>query len=316
MVGSRVAERLLKEGEQPVLFDVAFSIDNLRPLFEPGDVPMVRGDILEFSELWTAIKEHHVEAIIHTAGFLTSGVRERHIPGVKVNFVGTLNVLEAARLAGIQRVVYTGSGTAMSGLKSIPDKRILEDFPLHVVSEAPTNLYATAKLAGEWLCINYHQIYGMSTVVTRLGGPWGPWIGAPSGGPARLIKEVIDQTWRRQPIRLSARDARQGMDFVYAPDVAQALVRAARHPNPPSRVYNISNGTVYSPTEILSMLTDKLGYEGQLADDSAAEGSYTLDRIVIDISRARAELGYDPEYSMSAALDDYLAWLGRTEPRD
>src|SRR5262249_49419617 len=144
LVGTLVAERLATRGQQAILFDVAFSADNVEEHVGGLDVPLVRGDITEISELIGAINTHHVERIIPTASFLTSTVAVRPVAGVRTNLMGTLGVLEAARLAGLQRVVFCSANTVTMGKTwtdtSVP---VSEDLAVHLVSEYPPTIYGT-----------------------------------------------------------------------------------------------------------------------------------------------------------------------------
>ena len=110
MVGSLVAAQLLEGGEEPVLFDIAFSTANLEERLGTNAVPMVRGDVTELSELLEAVERYKVDRIIHTAGLLSSAMNDRPMRGVHVNLMGTTAVLETARLHR-----WSGSSSAARG---------------------------------------------------------------------------------------------------------------------------------------------------------------------------------------------------------
>jgi nucleoside-diphosphate-sugar epimerase len=314
LVGSLVAERLARAGERAVLFDVAFSVENVTEHVGDLDVEPVRGDITELSELMGAIATHGVRRIIHTASFLTSTVNARPVAGVRTNLMGTLTVLEAARLAGLERVVFCSANTVTMG-KSWTDTSVAvsEDLPVHLVTEYPPTIYGTMKLACEWLSHNYADAYAVRTVSMRLGGVFGPWRGVPSGGPSRLAQHIIEHAWRGQPVRLTRADLEQRMDFVYARDVAKGLVLGADHPDPPSRVYNLSGGRLYSVREAVEVVGKVLDREVRLEEVAAAEnrGSYPPGP-AIDITLITKELGFVPDFPLDEAVRDYIAWLDRT----
>ena len=245
MIGSLAAARIVSErGERPVLYDIAFSERNLAERLDSGSVDLVKGDIGDIGDLLRTIETHGVERIIHTASLLTRDLIPRPVAGVRVNVMGTLNVLESARMAGLARVVFCGSTVVTMGRRSVaPEDDTLEDFTLKVVSEYPPSLYASMKLASEWLCHNYADSYGLDTAVVRFGGAFGPWHGVPGGGPSKLLKQLIECAHFGRTYRIAQADLhRQGMDYTYSPDGAQGLVRAAFAPEAPNRVYNATMG--------------------------------------------------------------------------
>jgi UDP-glucose 4-epimerase len=260
--------------------------------------------------LLDAVNSVNATRIIHTAALLTSAVTQRPLYGTQVNLMGTLNVLEVARLTSVERVVMCGANAVRLGLNGPDgDATLTEDFRLRSVSESPPSFYATGKLAAEWFAANYQQVFGLSTVTMRIGGVFGPWKGAPSGGPSRLMQQIISAAWRDQPIRLGEADLAQSMDFVYAEDVAQGLVLAAQHAAAVSRVYNLSSGQVYSIAEVLALVADRLHRKPHVETVAGQDTSGYRPGELIDISLARTELGYEPEFPLERAIDSYVRWL-------
>ncbi len=315
MVGSLAAAQLLERGEPAVLFDVAFSMPNLEDRVDVAAVPMVRGDITEIAELLEAIKRHKVDRIIHTAGLLSSVMNERPVAGIRVNLMGTVMVLEAARLSGLERVVFCSSGSTVLGVPFKPGEPVPENIAVEAVDQHPPNPYSSMKLACEWLCHNYRELYGLSTVCVRPAGVFGPWIGMPTGQPAVLMRTMVEGGWRDGIVRMGMADMSQTIDYVYASDVAKGLILAGAHESSPSHVYNISMGVTHSVPEVIKILSDRLGREVTL---EAAPGqrdavSYSSGP-TFDITAARTDLGYEPSYPMGPAIDDYLRWLDTHGP--
>jgi nucleoside-diphosphate-sugar epimerase len=316
LVGSLVAERIARGGGKAVLFDVAFSVDNINEHIAGLDVEMVRGDITEVSELIGTIGAHGITTIVHTAALLTSTVNARPMLGVRTNLMGTLNVLEAARLSGVERIVFCSAFSVTLGRSwAGADRAVTEDEAVHLVTEYPPTIYGTMKLASEWLSHNFEDAYGLRTISMRLGGVFGPWRGAPSGGPSRLVQQIVQQATSGQAVRLSRQDLEQRMDFVYARDVAKGLVLAAQHESPPSSVYNHSGGRVHSVRDAVGMMSDILGTAVELEefDNATSQGAYAPGP-TIDISRIRDELGFEPDFPLDIALRDYATWLTGTPP--
>ncbi len=198
LVGSYAAAQLSGMGERVVLFDVAPSWENLRRVPGLEGVEVVRGDILDFPDLLRVIKEKGVNRIIHTAAFLTAGARERPYAAIRVNILGTANVLEAARNLDIERVVFTSSVTVYYGSYSETDEAVAdepqsEDFSFRAISQRPRGVYPTTKLACEHLGLSYRDLYGVDFVAVRFAGVFGPWQGDSIGG-ARFTHTLTSST--------------------------------------------------------------------------------------------------------------------------
>lgn len=313
LVGSLAAARLIAEqDERPVLYDVAFSMANVAERVPLDRVDLVRGDLADVGDLARAIQKYNVTRIIHSAGFLTWMVRERPSAGVRVNLVGTLNVMEAARVTGVKRVVFCSSNTVYMGLTQRPPDGLLhEDFPLRAIGEYPPSVYASMKLAGEWLGHNYTREYGLDVVSVRFGGVFGPWYGTPSGGPSQMVQQLVESIWHNRPARIGAGDLeRGGMDYVYASDAAQGAVRAVLASDVSQRVYNVSMGDIYTVQQIIELLERETNRKLQLdVFQTGSHAGYSQDSYPADLSRSRADIGYTVEYPMERALRDYLGWL-------
>ena len=316
MIGSLAAARILAEqGEPPVLYDVAFSMQNLGERLDVNAVKMVKGDIADIGDLIHTIETHKIDRIIHTASFLTRDLIARPVAGVRVNLMGTLSVLEAARLTGVERVVFCSSTVVTMGRQVVaPDDDTVEDFAINVVSEYPPSLYASMKLASEWLCHNYHQTYGVDAVAVRFGGVFGPWHGIPGGGPSKLLKQLIECAERGEVYRIAEDDLhRQGMDYTYSPDGAQALVRAATAPDVPNRIYNATMGQLHTIADVIQLIEKAAGKSIELEitqEDSMTK--YSNPTSPMDLTNSKNDLGYDVEYPMDVAVADYLQWLRTT----
>lgn len=318
LVGSYAAARLMEMGERPVLYDVAPSWENLRrvPGLEKAEV--VRGDILDFPDLARVIKEKGVDRIVHTAGLLTAAARERPYTAVKVNILGTANILEAARTLGMARVVFTSSATVYYGSFSAPGEEPQgEDFSLRVLSQRPRGVYPTTKLAGEHLGLNYRDFYGVEFVALRFAGVFGPWQGPVSGLPGMALKELAERPMGESVVRIGRHLVWPGKeDFLYMKDAAQSAVLACfaspKAFGEASPVYNVSMGQWYEFEEVLEILQEvypQVEFQVVEGGEATAGGYPQVPKKLLDLSRARQELGYRPEYPMGEALLDYRRWL-------
>lgn len=314
MVGSLAAKRLIEDyGERPVLYDVAFSMENLRERVPLDRVTLVRGDVNDLPDLVRTIQQHGVDRVLHTVGMLTWMVRERPYAGVRVNLLGLLSALEAARLTRCKRLVFCSSSTVWAGLKGRPmDTPIDEDFALRSVSEYPPSVYASMKLAGEWLGHSYRNEYGVDFAAVRFAGVFGPWRGTPSGGPSQVMQRLIEGTWRGEPIVMTAQEMDRPMDYVYAADAAQGAVRALMAERLPRPVYALSMGRNYSIREVAELAQELSGRQAKLeVRQGKSISGYANPVPPANASAAMRDLGWKLEYPMERAIRDYLGWLER-----
>ena len=318
MIGSLAAARIVRErGERPVLFDVAFSQQNLAERFDAADVELVKGDVTDVGHLVETMRKHDVDRVIHTASFLTLDVIARPYAGVRVNLMGTLSTLEAARITGVSRFVFCSSLVVTMGRKTVdPAEPTPEDFTMKVVSEYPPSLYASMKLASEWLCHCYTNEYGVDAAAVRFGGVFGPWHGVPGGGPSKLLKALIEAAQDGTSYRIAADDLdRQGMDYTYSPDGAQGLVRAAYADTVPNRVYSATMGRLHTIREVIECIERATGRPLDIeVTDQDSMTKYGNTTSAMDLTRSAEEIGYKVEFPMEAAVADYLAWRERTTP--
>ncbi len=314
LVGCQAAQRLVQRGDTPILYDLAPQMDNIGSIVDLTKVKVVKGDLSEPLELIGVIKKEHVDRIIHTAAFMTAAIAERPATGIKANLVGMINVLEAARIMGLKRVVFTSSNTVYLGaVPYIKSELLTEDFPTMFVSGRPRWIYATTKLACEQLGLNYWDIYNVDFVVVRFAGVFGPWKAGLSGVITNVMRGITEKFLTEREIVLDKNLTwSNGSDFVYSKDAGYSTILACFAENPKSRVYNISMGQLYTDGDVAEILK-KLNPQLQIEIKEVAEEHFgpqaAAPMPLLDISKAREELGYEPEYKMEAALKDYAEWL-------
>jgi UDP-glucose 4-epimerase len=210
---------------------------------------------------------------------------------------GTLNVLDAARRAGVRRVVYAASSSAY-GSASDPAGQD-EDTPLD-----PLSPYAAAKLAGEMYCTAFASTYGIETVRLRFFNVFGPRQRADSPYSGVIAIFTAALTAGRTPTVHG--DGLQSRDFVYVSDVADALIRAAETPGVSGRVYNVGTGKSVNLLELLAELNSILGTSIAAAHGPPRAGDVRHSRAKIE--RIRADLGYSPRISFGEGLRRTLEW--------
>ncbi|MDP2718414.1 MAG: NAD(P)-dependent oxidoreductase [Dehalococcoidia bacterium] len=191
LVGSQIARLEVERGERPVLMDIAFNNEALSSIVAVGAVRLFPGDVLNSLALARVIKEENITRIIHTAAnpMLTAGAQQDPYGAVRLNIMGTANVLEAARIFKLERVVFCSSNVLQSYVDRGGDKGAGgEEFP------RPTSIYASTKLTCENLGLNY-TAFGVDFVAVRFAAVFGPLAGA---------------GWWRRPLLHVSGDAAEG----------------------------------------------------------------------------------------------------------
>jgi len=308
LVGANVIRLLLDRGEQPVLFDVALN-EKLLPAVgvDAKSIPTVRGDVADLPGLISAIRDHGIDRVIHLAAFLGEEVQRRPYSGVRLNLMGTVNVLEAARLEGVKRIVLSSSGTVYLGsLGEGGPKKIDETIPLN-----PLSIYAATKVSSEFLGRTYAKRFGFEFVTVRYAALYGP-------SPA-LLKAT-----REQAIQQMVRAAMNGeaatinwpygpAELLYGKDAAKGTVLACLKEKLEHNIFHIGSGQMATGEQVV----DALKTHFPRADITLRKGErpmpYPEERVPNDRSRARAELGYEPDYLLEKALGDYAGTLKKLE---
>ena len=210
---------------------------------------------------------------------------------------GTLTVLDAARRAGVRRVVYAASASAYGGASDPAGQD--EGTPLVALSP-----YAAAKLAGELYAEAFAHTYGLETVRLRFFNVFGPRQRAdsPYSGVIAIFAALLAAG--RAPTVHG--DGLQSRDFVYVSDVARALVLAADTPGVSGRVYNVGAGGSVNLLELVAELNAALGTSAVPLHGPARAGDVRHSRAKID--RIRADLGYAPAVTFAEGLRRTLDW--------
>jgi len=215
-----------------------------------------------------------------------------------INVGGTINVLEAARRTGVARVVNTSTGGAIYGdVETIPTPE--------TTAPRPMAAYGTSKLCAETYCGLYERLYGLSTVTLRYGNVYGPR--QDPLGEAGVIAIFCGRLMSGQRPTVYG-DGRQTRDYTFVADVVAANLAAASHPEAHG-VYNIGTGREASVLEVIAALR-RAGSVGEdaLQPEFAPARLGELQRSALDVSRARAELGFTAQADLEDGMRRTLDW--------
>lgn len=310
LVGSQIARILVEEGERPAVLDVAPQSEALSDIVDVTRITLAQGDILNPLDLVRVIRDEKVTRVIHTAAnpLLTLGAQKNPYAAIQVNVMGTVNVLEAARVHGLERVVVTSSNVLSHYLTGGEDKG---DASKEEAYPRPSTFYAATKQAVENLGLNYARSYNLDVVAVRFAAVAGPWRGRGGGGPSNLFRDLVEHSLRGEEATFPPRS----MDWVYSKDAALGAVLALKVKGLTSRVFNISMGRPYKPEEVVAALKQVIpGARVRLEVPQEAAASVFDTEHAADIGRATRELGYSPRYDMAGAIRDYVDWYRNRKP--
>ena len=312
LIGSYVSKQLVDLGEKPVLYDLAPRTDCVSDVVKIDKIKLVKGNILDFAQLLEVIKKEKIDRIIHTAAMLNiPGRIQSPYMGVKANVEGTLNILEIARILDIERVVFSSSAVIYFGAVSPKEGTYKEDFPLMTLSGRPMSIYATTKLSGEFLGLNYADTYGLDFVAVRYAAAFGPWR-CPHAPQIKLMRELVEKPLMGKSAIIKEDYTWSGyQEFVYIKDAARGTVLASNAKNPKTRVYNIGMGKTTKIEEIINIVK-KLIPQARIEVQGISKGIFGLPYLAeskpLDLAKAQEELCYFPEYDMERAIKDYVSW--------
>jgi nucleoside-diphosphate-sugar epimerase len=293
-IGSHLCRRLVAEGHAVRVLD-DLSTGKRANLAGVG-VEWAEGDLRDGDLLAAALQGveyvHHHAAIASVAVSVAQPLLEQ-----EVNLVGTLRLLEAARQAGVRRVVFAASAAAYGNNPESPKREEMRP--------EPASPYGLSKVAGEYYCRIYSEIFGVETVCLRYFNVFGP-----HQDPASPYSGVISLFARRlllgQPPIIQG-DGEQSRDFVYVEDVVQANMRACQVAQAQGEVYNIGCGQSTTIRELAGLLDQLLG--AGLEPEFAPARPGDVRRSLADLSRARAGLGYNPAFTLAEGLERTLEWM-------
>ncbi len=280
-IGSHIAEALLARGEKVRVLD-DFSTgrrQNLRRL----DVELIEGSVTDELALARAMKG--VEVVFHEAA-LPSVPRsiERPLDSDSVNVHGTLMVLEAARAAGVRRLMFAGSSSAYGNTQVSPKHEALPTVPL--------SPYAVAKVASEHYVRIYAELHGLETLTLRYFNVFGPRQD-PNGAYAAVIPRWIEAALTGRPLTIHG-DGLQTRDFGYVANVVHANLLAATTPRKLSgEIVNVSCGESVSLLELADAIAEEAGGNVERVHGPARAGD--VRDSLADIRRAHELLGYEPQ---------------------
>jgi UDP-glucose 4-epimerase len=291
-IGSNIAKRLVAEGHSVTVLDSFLSgyRENLESFPE---ITVVEGDVRDQNSVARAVSG--AEVVFHLAASVGNKRSIEHpIDDCQINALGTLNVLEAARQAGVRKIVYSSSAGIFGELKTLP---IREDHPID-----PDSPYGATKLAGEKLCLAYAKLYDLEAVCLRYFNVYGPHQRFDAYG--NVIPIFVFEILRGRPITVFG-DGEQTRDFINVADVVQANLKAAMSVGT-SGAFNIGSNTRITINELVKQIKAAIDLEAEVRYGPPRAGD--VRDSLADITAAQEAFEFQPQVGLTEGLKDYVAW--------
>lgn len=297
-IGSHITQRLVAMGERVRVLD-NFSFgkqENLRGLEDKVEV--IFGDLLDQGVVRKAMEG--VEVVFHQAALRSVPFSVENPALVnRVNVEGTVNVLVAARDAGVKRVVYASSSSVYGNGPVLPKSE--QQIP------SPISPYAVSKLTGEYYCKVFTELYGVETVSLRYFNVYGPRQD-PNSQYAAVIPRFIRWAFREEPLEVHG-DGLQSRDFTYIDNVVAANLQAAHSREGIGGVFNVGQGKAHTLLDLVDLLQETLGIELRLLHTAGRPGD--VRDTLADIFQAERCLAYWPQVSFEEGIARSVEYLGR-----
>ncbi len=297
-IGSNLVEALLQRGDAVRVLDNLSTGHRSNLDAVGGDVDLVEGDLRSYERVSRAVRG--CEVVFHE-GALPSVPRSVQDPMTtnEVNVGGTLNVLLAARDAGVRRVVFASSSSVYGDLPGLPRR---EAAPV-----SPAAPYAVSKLAAEHYCLVSSRVYGLQAVALRYFNVFGDRQDPTSHYSAVIPKFIAALAAGRPPLVHGA--GNQSRDFTYIANVVAANLLAAEAPDADGQAFNVATGEQQSLLAMIATLNDIMGTA--IAPEHGPPRSGDVDQSWADITRAREHLGYAPSVGFEDGLRRTVAYYER-----
>ena len=307
IIGAFVCRALLTACRPPVVYDSGGDNALMRDI--ASDCVIERGDVCDLPRLMSVIAKHQPIAIVHLAGRVGPAVEQYPWSSLSTNLIGTTTVFEAARLSGVQRIVYPSSRQVYGPVAEKHRHPCYEPVPEEHPRQ-PVIFYGKLKRAVEDIADHYAGLYGLDIIALRLASSIGP------GGRSKLrdasglsspVLGLIESAIANRPFRVEF-GADQSDDLCYSGEAANGFLAALGSAPCPGRfrAYNIGSGELISLHRMVDVLQDLYpswrGEAGPGLDYRRLGPGYYFK---MSTQKAQAELGFKPAFDFRRAVIDY-----------
>jgi len=288
-IGSHVVDKLSQAGHHPCIFDMVASP------FHDETLDTYVGELSDLAALTDAMRG--CDTVMHLAAVAdVSQVALDPVFAEDVNARGTLHVLQAARDAGVTRVIYASTIWVYNGLIGEVDETATLPLPNH--------LYTATKIAGEMYCSSYAELYGLQFTILRFGIPYGP-----RARPAAVLPQFVRRALAGEALTVAGA-GEQSRRFVYVEDLADGCV-AALAAVAANRVYNLVGDEDTTILDIAQVVAELIGDVG-IAHGPARVGDFRGAQV--SGARAATELHWTAATPFATGAGAYLSWYRAHHP--
>jgi len=302
-IGSHLVEKLLSVGH-----DMAI-LDDFNDFYDPqikreniarisNDVEIHRVDLRDDTAMRNLFHREKFETIAHLAA--RAGVR----PSIQnpqlyydTNVGGTLHLLDAARVTGVERFIFASSSSVYGALEKVP---FSEDQHL----TQTLSPYAATKIAGEFLCSTFSHLYQMRVVVLRYFTVYGP-----RQRPDLAIHQFTRKIYGGEAINQFG-DGTTRRDYTYIDDIIQGTLAGLQYEGPLFDIFNLGESETIPLKDLISAIESALGKKAKINQLAEQPGDMPL--TCADISKAKKLLGYDPKTKIQEGLPRFIDWFLRS----
>jgi nucleoside-diphosphate-sugar epimerase len=291
LIGTHTAKELLDRSDEVTFFDFAPRPEYIRRV-TGKDLPVIRGDIRDLAALVDAMQQVRPECVIHLAASVGEANINNVYAGFQVNLVAAINVAEAVRLTAVRKLVHASTQAVYVG--EDPKELLYEDSPI----DCRERVYNASKIGCEHVLRTYAAKHKIELALLRFAGVYGYY--SVAGGPGVAVQQAVWEAMAGKSVELNVYES---VDFIYVKDLANGIALAVHTSPLLHQVYNLGSGALTTVEDVEAAL-------GKIFTGvKISRGKLTPARPRMDITRARTELGFTPEYRLEAGLRDYVAEL-------
>lgn len=299
-IGSHLVEKLLAAGHEVSI------LDDFNDFYDPqtkraniaaveGQIQIHEVDLRDGAAVKELLQREKFDAVAHLAA--RAGVR----PSISqpqlyydTNVAGTLHLLEAARMNGVERFIFASSSSVYGVSKVVPFSE-----SLHLTQTISP--YAATKIAGEFLCSTYSHLYNLRVVALRFFTVYGA-----RQRPDLAIHQFTRRIHAGEPIDRFG-DGTTRRDYTYIDDIIQGVMAAFRYEGPLFDIFNLGESETIELRELIARIEEVLGRKATIKQLPEQPGDVPL--TCADISKARQLLGYNPTTPLSLGLPKFVDWF-------
>ncbi len=306
-IGSHVARTLLERGDSVVIlddfndrYDPRLKEARIEHMFNDVKKPVVvRGDIRTKELVEKTMTEHTIDSVIHLAAWASvqPSIENPYIY-TDVNVNGTVVILEAARKAGVSRIVAASSSSVYGGITEVPFR---EDMNIM----HPISPYAATKASTELMCATWNHLYTIPITCLRFFTVYGPW-----GRPEMAIFAFTKAILAGETLHMRGKNTTR--DFTYIDDIVQGVISALDYANG-YHVYNLGESDGVPLPRMISALETALNTKAIIEEVPLPSGD--IPQTLSDITRAQQDLNYTPTTNIEDGTKKFAEWYRQWHDR-